>query len=106
MVREGMIALDPVPQFPLGAPGFPLGQVVVTTCAACKLNPVDVKAAIGRHARGDWGDLEPADWQVNDQRVVSGGPLASIYKDAKGKRFYVLTESDRSVTTVLLPEEY
>ena len=106
MVREGMISLDPVPQFPLGAPGFTLGQVVVTPGAACKLNPVDIQSAIGRHARGDWGDLEPADWQVNDQRVVNGGPLASIYKDSKGAKFYILTESDRTVTTVLLPEEY
>jgi hypothetical protein len=50
--------------------------------------------------------LEPEERRENDERVEKGGPLASIYKDSRGTTFYILTESDRSATTVLLPEEY
>ena len=94
-----MIGLDPVSQ-------FPLGEVVVTPGAALRLDPKDVQTGIARHTRGDWGELEPDERRENDERVEKGGPLASIYNDSKGVKFYILTESDRSVTTVLLPEEY
>jgi len=104
MRTEKMISLDPVPG-PAFAK-FELGEIVVTPGAALRLDPKDVQNSIARHTRGDWGELEPDDRRENDERIEKGGPLASIYKDSRGTTFYILTESDRSATTVLLPEEY
>ncbi|MCI0540853.1 MAG: DUF6166 domain-containing protein [Verrucomicrobiales bacterium] len=85
---------------------FSLGEIVVTSGALRKLPPEDITAAVRRHARGDWGELDFENAQLNDLRVQEGGPIASIYRASNGVKFYVLTESDRSVTTLLLPEEY
>jgi hypothetical protein len=73
---------------------------------ALKLPAEDITAAVQKHARGDWGELDFEDSQLNDLRLQDGGPIASIYIASNGVKFYVLTESDRSVTTLLLPEEY
>jgi hypothetical protein len=94
-----MIAID------LG-PRFELGQIVVTTDAAMKIPPGDIESALRRHSRGDWGDLDSKDRQQNDRAVERGGTIASIFRATNGDKFYVLTEADRSVTTVLMPEEY
>lgn len=94
-----MIALEP-------AQKFDLGEVIITSCAATKLPPDDVQRALRRHARGDWGELSLEERQLNDKYLHSGGPIASVYKASNGLKFYVLTEADRTVTTVLLPEEY
>ena len=83
-----------------------LGEVIVTPGAALKLPAEDVTAAVHKHARGDWGELDFENSQLNDLRLQEGGPIASIYRASNGVKFYVLTESDRSVTTVLLPEEF
>ena len=83
-----------------------LGEVIVTHGAALKLPPEDITTAVQRHARADWGDIDFSDQQLNDLRLQEGGPVASIYTASNGLKFYVLTEADRSVTTVLLPEEY
>jgi len=88
-------------------PKFSLGQVVITSGAALKLPPQEITAAVQRHARGDWGDIIDLEaQQLNDLRLQQGGPIASIYRASNGVKFYVLTEADRLVTTVLLPEEY
>jgi hypothetical protein len=83
-----------------------LGEVVITPGAALRVSAEDISAAIQKQARGDWGELDFEDSQLNDLRLQEGGPIASIYTSSTGLKFYVLTESDRSVTTVLLPEEY
>ena len=49
--------------------------------------------------------MEPDERRLNDEPVERGGVLASIYKDSNGVKFYILTEADRSTTTILLPEE-
>lgn len=85
---------------------FPLGAVVITAHAHEVLNPADMPVALARHAAGDWGDLDPFDRQENDRSVVAGGRLLSAYTDRSGTRFWIITEADRSVTTVLLPEDY
>ena len=61
---------------------------------------------LARHARGDWGDVGAEDWRLNDQALVSGARLLSAYRLRDGVRVWVITESDRSSTTVLLPDEY
>jgi len=58
-----------------------------------------------RHVRGDWGEVEAEDAAVNDKALHDGERLLSVYR-LGGERVYVLTEADRSATTVLLPEEY
>ena len=59
-----------------------------------------------RHVRGDWGVVDAEDKASNDHGVKHGERLLSAYDTPKGKRLWVITEWDRSVTTVLLPEEY
>ncbi len=87
-------------------PHFPLGQVVITAQASRELVPEDVHAALARHARGDWGDTHPEDAGLNDDALVHGGRLLSVYQDRNGTTFWIITEADRSVTTALLPEDY
>jgi hypothetical protein len=87
-------------------PKLSLGEILVTPGAAAKLPHEDVARALSRHARGDWGELDDPDRRLNDQRLTNGGPIASIYTASNGLKFYVLTEADRTTTTVLLPEEY
>jgi len=88
------------------APKFELGQLVATPNALATLDPNDVAAAVGRHARGDWGELDEHDRLENDSALVNGSRLFSAYRDRGGTKFWVITEWDRSVTTVLLPEDY
>lgn len=85
---------------------FPLGQLVITTTALHCLSEEDVREAIRRHSEGDWGDLESEDKQANDNALAHGGRLFSAYHSVQETKFYVITECDRSVTTVLLPEDY
>jgi hypothetical protein len=84
---------------------FPLGQVVATANASLRLSTEEVLTALARHASGDWGDLCPEDALANTHALDQGGRLFSAY--GKGdNRFWVITEADRSVTTVLLPDDY
>lgn len=85
---------------------FPLGQTVITPNALDRLHPEDVYAAIHRHARGDWGDLCAEDRAENELSLQEGFRLLSAYQDRHGTKFWIITEADRSVTTVLLPEDY
>ena len=85
---------------------FDLGQLVATPNALANLNPEDVSAAVRRHAGGDWGELDEHDRIANEAALTAGSRLFSAYHDRAGSKFWVITESDRSVTTVLLPEDY
>lgn len=87
---------------------FPLGQVVATCGALAALEEAG-QSPLGfllRHVRGDWGEVSPGDWGLNDEALESGDRLLSAYRTAKGERLWVITESDRSCTTFLLPDEY
>ena len=84
----------------------PLGQVVATPAALGTLTSPDIVAALRRHASGDWGDVDAEDRAANDEALSDGTRLLSAYKSADGTRFWVITEADRSVTTVLLPDDY
>lgn len=85
---------------------FSLGRVVITTQAREQLNPDDADACLRRHACGDWGALAPEDVQENELSLEEGFRLLSSYQDRNGTRFWIITEADRSATTLLLPEEY
>ena len=87
-------------------PKFPPGQVVATGTALATLSAQDMAAALDRHRRGDWGDVGKEDWQANERALKHGERLLSVYHAADGTLFWVITEWDRSLTTVLLPEDY
>ena len=85
---------------------FPLGRTVITPAAKDSLHPQDVQTCPGRHAKGDWGELCEQDKGENAAALANGGRLFSVYHDRAAVKFFILTESDRSATTILLPEEY
>ena len=87
---------------------FSLGQIVATPGALEALESAGHTASefIARHALGDWGDLCSEDKAANDEALENGLRILSAYKLRDGTRIWIITEADRSVTTVLLPEEY
>ncbi len=66
----------------------------------------EIKIALKRHFRGDWGDLVDQDRNANDNALQNDGQLLSAYVSKSNTRFWIITEADRSQTTVLLPSEY
>ncbi len=97
--------IDP-PSTRRGAPKFLLGQIVITANAQSVIPPGDVRDALGRHVRGDWGELCEDDRQENEHSLQEGYRLFSAYNASDGTRFWIITEADRSATTILLPEDY
>ena len=85
---------------------FHLGKVVATPGVLKAVPNSVIYAALGRHLRGDWGDVCPEDKAANDSALRDGERLLSVYHTKDEVEFYIITEWDRSVTTVLLPEEY
>ena len=87
---------------------FPLGKIVATPGAVKMLEEREMTAQtfIHRHVRGDWGVLPAEDIKENQDSLVRGGRLFSAYPLTKGGQLWVITEWDRSSTTVLLPSEY
>jgi hypothetical protein len=85
---------------------FPLGGLYVTTAAAETLSTEDIAIALARHARGDWGDVCDADREENEASLPERLRLFSVYHDRNGVKFWIITEADRSATTVLLPDDY
>ena len=88
------------------APRFELGQLCITPNAVRALTTMEVAQAVARHATGDWGLLTADDRKQNDAALRQGGRLLSIYANRAGQRFYVITESSRDLTTILLPQDY
>lgn len=85
-----------------------LGVLVATPGAirAMAAAAQDPSELIERHLHGDWGILSDEDRFANDRAVESGGRILSAYPLQSGTKLWVITESDQSVTTILLPEEY
>lgn len=83
-----------------------VGQMVATPNALSKLTHEDTLTALSRHVRGDWGDICEEDRQENELSLKKGFRLLSVYYGANGTKFWIITEADRSMTTVLLPEDY
>ena len=90
---------------------FPLGQQVVTRGVADRLTEDEAFAqfvigSMRRHASGDWGDLCEEDRKENQFSLQNGFRLFSAYEREGLPKIWIITESDRSVTTVLFPDEY
>lgn len=89
-------------------PQFKLGKLVSTPGALRALDEADQYANdfIGRHVSADWGEVRESDALANDRALRSNGRLLSVYQTDAGTTLWIITEADRSVTTLLLPEEY
>lgn len=84
-------------------PKFQLGKLVATPGTIAL--GINFAPYINRHVRGDWGECDTEDWKTNNESVECGRRILSAYQSDSG-RFWIITEADRSVTTVLLPSEY
>jgi len=87
-------------------PLFQLGQIVVTIGIERSVAPGAALGALARHARGDWGEVCDDDAAENELSLKEGFRLLSVYEYENQPKFWIITEADRSVTTILLPEEY
>jgi hypothetical protein len=87
---------------------LPLGQLVATPGALAALEKAGQSYLefIARHQRGDWGEVCGEDWALNDEAVGNETRILSAYRTAKQEQLWIITEWDRSVTTLLLPDEY
>ena len=87
---------------------FTLGQTVATPGALAALTEAGHSACefLRRHLSGDWGDVDAEDQQSNEDALLHGERLLSAYRTRKGVKLWVITEADRSVTTILLPSNY
>jgi hypothetical protein len=91
-----------------GPAKFPFGEVVATQGAAAALQQAGEHPLtyLRRHAHGDWGELDADDSAENEFSLVNGFRLLSAYTLKDGTRIWIITEADRSATTLLLPSEY
>ena len=92
----------------IGPPLFALGQVVATPAALSAiaelgLSPIEL---IHRHVTGDWSELAAEDQRTNALALHTGARLISSYRLSLAKKVWIITEANRSSTTILLPEEY
>ena len=87
---------------------FPLGRVVATRAVIDHMLSIRASALpyLVRHQNREWGNLSTTDKSANDQALIHGGRVLSKYMFPDRTPFYVLTEADRSVTTLLFPHEY
>ena len=87
-----------------------LGKIVTTAGVAewidgSQSQAIEIARAVWQHRNRDWGQVCPEDKVINDQAVRDGNRILSSYK-IRGRDIWIITEWDRSVTTVLFPEEY
>ena len=87
---------------------FPLGRVVATLGALKAIEDADQAPDefLDRHHSGDWGNIAPDDRRANERALKDGSRLLSAYLTAKREVIWIITEADRSATTILLPDEY
>lgn len=85
---------------------FPMGHIVATPGALQVATQIEMQRFLYRHCHGDWGIVCPEDAEENEFALVNGYRLFSAYKTSAGDMIWVITEADRSYTTILLPDEY
>ena len=96
--------MNSLPTIPL----FPAGRIVATPGALALLEEAQKSPSefLSRHLRGDWGDLCQEDKAENELSLKHGFRLLSSYPVTDSDTLWIITEADRSVTTLLLPSEY
>lgn len=93
-------------RYPIKAVPFELGRVVATPNVLEAVPQEEIFAALRRHQNCDWGDVCPQDKWSNDRAVRKKERLLSVYHSKDDVKFWIITEWDRSATTVLLPQDY
>jgi len=90
-----------------GKPLFSLGMIVATRGIVVHLDrhAINAQGYLMRHVTGDWGDIPEEDAESNRDAVKYGARILSAY-DMAGERVWIITEADRSSTTLLFPSEY
>jgi hypothetical protein len=104
--KESRMSDSPVLTIHILGRQFPFGKLVATRNALQTIPQDDIINGLNRHANGDWGDLDREDNEANNRALKERGRLLSAYHSKVGDKFWIITEADRSVTTVLLPEDY
>lgn len=96
------------PISPPSKPLFALGRLVSTPSATQVMETLGLSpfTLLRRHVSGDWGDLCEDDKHYNDEALTDNTRLLSAYQITEAVKIWVITEADRSVTTLLLPEDY
>lgn len=89
-------------------PRFPMGRTVITPGAEAILEEVGISGVtlLARHIHGDWGDLRVEDQTANELALLTGRRLLSSYDLPGNGKVWIITEADRSATTILLPDDY
>lgn len=89
-------------------PRLSIGQPVITPAAQAALDAAGISGVLllSRHLHGDWGDLPKEDQLQNELALLLGMRVLSSYPLPNGGKIWILTEADRSVTTILLPDDY
>lgn len=90
----------------LPEPSFQIGRLYITPGVLRRVSHIELDSRLSQHRRCDWGDLCDADKKRNDWALKKGGRLFSAYCCSSNTRIWIITEADRSATTILLPEEY
>ncbi len=87
---------------------FPLGEVYLTIGAREALEESNQlpNEFLAKHQSGDWGIIGKEDWKENDFSVKVGFRILSAYETSQDEKLWIITEADRSSTTILLPSEY
>ena len=85
---------------------FDPGALIFTPGALAIVPPDEVLDALVRHFAGDWSNLDIFDRQQNERALANDGRLLSSFQSRQGVTFWVITEADRTATTILLPLEY
>ena len=83
-----------------------MGEIVVTRGVLEVISEVDQMVALNRHAQCDWGEVSKEDARANDNALLSGERILSVYRSRQGLAFWVMTAAGRSTTTLLMPYEY
>ena len=105
---EDLEAVMTAAMFEMDQPKFCLGQLVATPGALIALsrNSQSALEFLERHRTGDWGAVDAEDKRANEHSLKDGTRLLSAYHLKDGTKIWLITEADRSATTVLLPEDY
>ena len=93
-------------EVPVEGPLFPFGKIAITAAAMQSLSPSDVFDGLTRHGFGDWGTVCMEDWKSNDEAMYEDGRLLSTYRAKDQTVFWIITEWNRTATTILLPSDY
>ena len=87
-------------------PRFSLGRIVATPNALEQIPNDEILLALGRHSHGDWGELDAEDLKSNERALKLGGRLFSAYHSIQKTKFWIITEANRELTTILLHHDY